>query len=229
MPVGAELAVKPNSIGEIMMRLRNLILYSMMIYVLSGALYAIPSSRPGMGAVPYTGGTTFRVWAPNATAVNVAGNFNGWSATAHPLYSESGGLWSVDVGGASLNQQYKYVITNNGTHWRVDPRARDVVNSTDNGIIVSTTYTWTPFTPPAWNEMVIYEMHIGTYNDPPAKSGHMVIGYFSPGSYSRPRCQYRGDHARRRVPGRFFHGIQSGQFIRPGKRLRQSRSDAAIY
>jgi len=148
-----------------MIRLRNLILYSVMAYLLSGVLYAAVSTRPGMGAVPYTGGVTFRVWAPNATAVNVAGQFNGWSTTVNPLSSEGGGIWSVDVSGASLNQEYKYVITNNGTLWRVDPRARDVVNSTGNGIIVSTTSTWTPFTPPAWNEMVIYEMHIGTYND----------------------------------------------------------------
>jgi len=150
-----------------MIRLRNLILYSVMAYLLSGVLYAAVSTRPGMGAVPYTGGVTFRVWAPNATAVNVAGQFNGWSTTVNPLSSEGGGIWSVDVSGASLNQQYKYVITNNGTHWRADPRARDVVwvDSTYNGIVASTTSTWTPFTPPAWNEMVIYEMHIGTYND----------------------------------------------------------------
>jgi 1,4-alpha-glucan branching enzyme len=147
------------------MRLRNLIVYSMIACILSGAIYAVPSSRPGMGAVPFIGGVTFRVWAPNATAVKVAGTFNGWSTTANPLSSEGGGLWSVDVPGAYAAQEYKYVITNNGTHWRVDPRARDVVNSVGNGIIVNTAYSWTPFTPPAWNEMVIYEMHIGTYND----------------------------------------------------------------
>ena len=31
------------------------------------AISAAPSSRSGMGAWPYTGGVTFRVWAPNAT------------------------------------------------------------------------------------------------------------------------------------------------------------------
>ena len=45
------------------------------------------STRPGVGAIPYfsplPAGTTFRVWAPNATAVRVAGTFNSWSATAN--------------------------------------------------------------------------------------------------------------------------------------------------
>ncbi|MCX7626325.1 MAG: hypothetical protein N2Z21_08970 [Candidatus Sumerlaeaceae bacterium] len=37
----------------------------------------VASTRSGVGAIPYTNGTTFRVWAPNASAVAVAGSFNG--------------------------------------------------------------------------------------------------------------------------------------------------------
>ncbi|MGI9137567.1 MAG: 1,4-alpha-glucan branching protein GlgB, partial [Sediminibacterium sp.] len=32
-----------------------------------------------------TKGTYFSVWAPNATAVSVIGNFNHWDTLAHPL------------------------------------------------------------------------------------------------------------------------------------------------
>jgi 1,4-alpha-glucan branching enzyme len=144
---------------------RKLVLYTLAVYMLSGVLYAVvPSSRPGMGAIPYTGGTTFRVWAPNAVTITVAGTINGWNSTSHPLASEGGGMWSADITGAYATQEYKYVINGSPT-WKTDPRARQVVNSVGNGIIANSTYTWAPFNMPAWNEMVIYEMHIGSYND----------------------------------------------------------------
>ena len=38
-----------------------------------------PSRRPGMGAIPYRDGTTFRVWAPHAEAVFVTGTFDDWA------------------------------------------------------------------------------------------------------------------------------------------------------
>jgi 1,4-alpha-glucan branching enzyme len=66
----------------------------------------------GMGAVPYPGGVTFRVWAPFASAVCVAGSFNGWSLTANPLTPEARGFWSTDVAAVRVNAQYKFVITN---------------------------------------------------------------------------------------------------------------------
>ena len=149
-----------------MKQLRNLILYALIVCVLSGMVYgdAVPSTRPGVGAIPYTGGTTFRVWAPNASFVNVRGDFNGWSGTSKPLGSEAGGWWSRDVTGALVGHEYRYKI--NGTLSKIDPRAQDVTSSVGNGIIVDNSYSWTPFTPPAWNEMIIYEMHIGSFYDP---------------------------------------------------------------
>ena len=84
------------------------------------------SIKPGMGAVPYSGGTTFRVWAPNATAVAVAGNFNAWSASANPLVSEGNGHWSADVTGVGEGNEYKFVITNGTALWKNDPRAREI-------------------------------------------------------------------------------------------------------
>ena len=56
---------------------------------------AAQSARPGVGAIPYAAGAvqgvTFRVWAPHATNVSVAGNFNGWDMAANPLASEGNG------------------------------------------------------------------------------------------------------------------------------------------
>jgi 1,4-alpha-glucan branching enzyme len=126
----------------------------------------VPSSNPGFGAQVIGGDTTFRVWAPNATSVSVAGTFNSFSATANPLASESGGNWSVDVAGDQTGDEYKYVI--DGTIWKNDPYAEDVTNSVGNSVVVSpAAYAWSSFTTPGWTDMVIYQMHTGTYNDVP--------------------------------------------------------------
>src|SRR5438309_737252 len=50
------------------------------------------STRPGMGAVPYSGGTTFRIWAPGADRVQIAGDFNGWVPS--DVGNEFNGNWS---------------------------------------------------------------------------------------------------------------------------------------
>ncbi len=124
----------------------------------------VPSSHTGMGSIPYTGGVAFRVWAPNATSVSVAGDFNAFSATANPLAAESGGNWSVDVDGAAIGDEYRFMI--NGTLSKNDPRAGRVTNSIGNSIVLDATpYNWSSFSTPGWNEMVVYEMHVGTFND----------------------------------------------------------------
>ncbi|MFN8620342.1 MAG: hypothetical protein U0869_06310 [Chloroflexota bacterium] len=54
-----------------------------------------------MGAIPYPGGVTFRLWAPNAETVAVHGTFDGWAAGGTPLAPDGeSGHWSVDVAGA---------------------------------------------------------------------------------------------------------------------------------
>jgi len=130
----------------------------------------LPSVHPGMGSMPYPGGTAFRVWAPFASNVFVAGTFNNWSDAGHPLVSEGNGYWSADVPGAGQCDQYKYVIFN-GTNklWRIDPYAKDVTSSDGNAVIVGSEFEWCEesYRTPFWNEMVIYEMHIGTFNDQP--------------------------------------------------------------
>jgi 1,4-alpha-glucan branching enzyme len=132
------------------------------------------STRPGVGAIPYLGtpaGTTFRVWAPNATAVRVAGTFNNWNATSHPLVSEGNGYWSGDVNFVYAGTQYKFVITGPaGTIWKNDARARQVTNSVGNSVVVNhSAFTWTTpnFQIADWNKLVIYELHIGTFGQTP--------------------------------------------------------------
>ena len=123
-----------------------------------------PSSYGGMGSILHDGGATFRVWAPNATSVSVAGEFNSWNKNANYLASEGGGYWSVFVPNVSDGQQYKYVIRNSGNEiWRNDPYAREVSNSVGNSIVRDRNFTWSSFNIPGHHEMVIYEMHVHTW------------------------------------------------------------------
>ncbi|MHC5261454.1 alpha-amylase family glycosyl hydrolase [Streptomyces sp. UC4497] len=130
-----------------------------------------PSLRPGMGSMPYADGVAFRVWAPHARAVSVTGSFNGWPVTGASLHRESDGYWSADVPGAKPGDEYKYVITTmDGTQlWRTDPYARAMTGSNGNSLVTAPDFEWghAPYRTPGWDEFVIYEMHIGTFNDLP--------------------------------------------------------------
>jgi len=126
------------------------------------------SSHPGMGTVLYPSGATFRVWAPFASGVFAAGTFNEWSDTANPFASEGNGYWSVDVPGAKIGDEYQFVIHNGDQIlWHKNPYASEVVNSSGNAIIHNPDFDWTgeDFVMPPRNELVIYEMHIGSFND----------------------------------------------------------------
>ncbi len=95
-----------------------------------------PSSRAGMGSIPYSGGATFRVWAPHAERVAVAGTFNDWSADAAPLASEGNGYWSADIDGVQAGQEYKYVLTSGDREIkRLDPYAREISASSGNSMV----------------------------------------------------------------------------------------------
>jgi 1,4-alpha-glucan branching enzyme len=121
-----------------------------------------------MGASPFDGGVTFRVWAPFADAVGVAGDFNGWSSDASPLASEGNGYWSADVRRVAAGHRYKYAIRNGDqTLWRIDPYARSVTNSVGDAVVVDDSYQWgdADWRMPPWDELVIYELHAGTFND----------------------------------------------------------------
>ncbi len=133
-----------------------------------------PSRRPGMGAVPYEGGATFRVWAPNARGIAVVGDFNDWSPDANPLAPDGDGYWSADVDDVKPGHEYRFAVfpAEGEPLSRIDPYARQVTNSVGNAVVVDTDFDWKDddFQMPPWNELVIYELHVGTFNDEPGGS-----------------------------------------------------------
>jgi len=92
-------------------------------------------------------GTLFAVWAPNAQAVSVVGNFNRWDRKAHPLTSrwDSSGIWEGFIPGVGKGDLYKYyILAPDGRHlqkgdpfarfWEIPPNTASIVWDED--------YTW---------------------------------------------------------------------------------------
>jgi len=52
----------------------------------------------------------FRVWAPNAKAVSLVGDFNGWNPDAQPMMWLDGGFWETTVQDVPLYAAYKYHV-----------------------------------------------------------------------------------------------------------------------
>lgn len=57
-------------------------------------------------------GYVFAVWAPNAKAVSVIGNFNGWNHATHALMPrwDGSGIWEGFIPGVKKGELYKYAI-----------------------------------------------------------------------------------------------------------------------
>ena len=129
----------------------------------------------GMGAMPDGEKTAFRVWAPHAQGVAVVGTFNGWDGGRDPMEPEEDGCWYAEVPGARPGHEYRYLLaTPAGELSRIDPYAREVTDSAGNGVIHDpSAFDWGPdaFRMAPRDELVIYELHIGTFHDKGREDG----------------------------------------------------------
>jgi len=126
------------------------------------------TTTKGMGAISHAGGVGFRVWAPHAERVSIIGSFNGWDSAKHPMQAEENGYWYADVPEAAVGDEYKFLLTTEkGEFRRIDPYAREVTGSAGNAIVHDPGFDWQgdDFHLAPWNELVIYELHVGTFND----------------------------------------------------------------
>ena len=159
----------------------------------------------GMGPIVLETGVAFRVWAPNADMVCVVGDFNNWKSDANPMEREDGGNWLATIENAKPGDQYKYEIgSSESTFQRIDPRVREVTNSVGNGIIHDPNFDWQEdnHPMPAWNELVIYETHIGTFN----REDDDVVGTFDDYAKKFDHLQKLGVNALQIMPIAEFAG-----------------------
>ncbi|MHB8417621.1 MAG: alpha-amylase family glycosyl hydrolase [Myxococcales bacterium] len=125
-----------------------------------------------LGATLFDGGALFRVWAPNATAASVTGDFG--EAALSPL---GDGTFAGAVPGASAGQSWQFTLqTPAGTLTRTDPRAAlvgaDPGRQEPPGVLYDPSgYSWQAASdvPPTARHAVIYELHVGTFVDASGK------------------------------------------------------------
>src|SRR5688572_12175704 len=99
------------------------------IYLFKEGTHASLYEKLGCQLVPEAqgGGAHFAVWAPNARAISVIGDWNGWKRNVdvlRPRWDHSG-IWEGHVPGVKRGQTYKYAVTNAHGHAedRADPFA----------------------------------------------------------------------------------------------------------
>src|SRR5271170_13244 len=140
------------------------------------ALGARPTTIDG---VP---GVRFGVWAPNARAVSVVGDFDSWDRRRHPMRARLGsGVWELFVPRLGPGMRYKFAIVGpDGTvlPLKADPLARAAEPSPSTASVVADCL---PF---AWHDedwiaargekhrvdapITIYEVHAGSWLRPDA-------------------------------------------------------------
>ena len=99
-----------------------------------------------LGATQADDFVIFRVWAPNASAVSVVGDFNGWDRFADPMHKVTGGIWEASARGVGNFDCYKFAITTSWgeTFLKNDPYARHFETAPKNSsrIYFEDEYIW---------------------------------------------------------------------------------------
>ncbi len=97
-------------------------------------------------AVDGVKGTCFAVWAPNAAAVHVIGDFNGWNHDSHPMTvrPDESGIWELFIPQIGKGTVYKYYVRSRYAGYAVeksDPYAFMCEEPPRTGAVVWTTST----------------------------------------------------------------------------------------
>ena len=123
-------------------------------------------------------GVRFAVWAPNAEAVSLVGDFNGWDGARHPMQKRiPSGIWELFVPGIGAGTLYKYrVQAADGASDRSDPYgfAAEVPPRTASKVIDLSAHAWRDgdwmaaraARDPLAAPLSIYELHLGSWRRP---------------------------------------------------------------
>jgi 1,4-alpha-glucan branching enzyme len=93
-------------------------------------------------------GVRFAVWAPNARAASVVGDFNTWDARRHPMrLRHPAGVWELFVPRVRPGMRYKYALVDGGGNRlpdKADPlaRATEAPPATASVVAASDEFVW---------------------------------------------------------------------------------------
>ncbi len=134
-------------------------------------------------------GTSFAVWAPNARAVRVVGDFNYWDGRSHQMrVLGSSGIWELFIPGVEAGTRYKYGIVDQRGHMalKADPVAFGAEEPPGTSSVVSDlSYVWGDEAwttarddqePPIHRPMSVYEVHLGSWRRNP-EEGQRPLTY----------------------------------------------------
>ena len=120
-------------------------------------------------------GTAFALWAPNAKAVRVVGDFNHWSGGAHSMRNMgSSGVWELFIPEVAAGTKYKFEILTKSGSWvsKIDPLGKYFEHPPLTASIVhESTHRWNDQSfiearkkrDALKSPMSIYEMHLGSW------------------------------------------------------------------
>src|SRR5713101_1246426 len=124
-----------------------------------------------MGVTLVADGATFRVWAPRALRVHLRlGASAAWTPEeSNALVEADGGHWMGFAANVRDGDAYRFWVVGPGsTGPKRDPRARELGPGFPNCDCVARdalSYFWHDhdFQPPAFNDLIIYQFHVGTF------------------------------------------------------------------
>ena len=146
-----------------------------------------------LGAEYTAQGTTFRLFAPTATGVNIAVYNTPTGSEGRSVYAlqpRGKGLWETSVTGDLQGKFYAYLLDGPNlaaTHEALDPYATNAVAGSTRGLIAAVTPPPRPGPAVASpTDMVIYEMHVRDFTQAPssgAKQRGLYPGFAETGTH----------------------------------------------
>ncbi len=126
----------------------------------------MPDCTYRIGAWRHGAGTHFRVWAPEHPSVELILHRDG-APDVRPLTRDGAGYWCAAFDDIHAGQRYRYRL--GGNDWQVfpDPASRFQPEGVHgpSQIIDPSTFAWTDqdWRPPRREDVVFYELHVGTF------------------------------------------------------------------